>query len=1414
MKYLLLFIAVSFSANSEDKRVFIVEFYDEPLSVLYGTELSSNKADESKDSMHKLHSKFIEKLLKKSSHNKQKTLSVKHEYFHAINGLALELSEQQLQWLAQQDEIKSIHQERFYRINTDVGPSWIGADSVWNGLSMDKPPNRGEGVVVGIIDTGINPSHPSFQEVSQAGTVDQYSHTNPRARTYGLCTTQTCNDKLIGIYDFTDEGTAGIDTVGHGSHVAGIATGNVYSTNYLGLDFEISGVAPRANLISYKACFYSEEASGGRCSSSALLAAIDQATADRVEVVNYSIGAKTPCSPWGGLDNNGSFCGSFSVGLEAVAMLNARESGVIFVVSAGNNGPSDASIGYPAVAPWVLAVANTTHSRQLQSSVVDFSGGVSSLDELVGASATAGIGRLKIVHARDYGNALCGQGDPELKSKCNGTGNDVLTGASNPFAANTFNGEIVVCDRGSYGRIEKGFNVLQAGAAGYILANTVGQQESIVADNHCLPATHLGNVDGSKLRNWLESGQDHRGRITGQTLVYDEALGDILNTSSSRGPTEIVYSTAFSSGTSRKALNYMKPNISAPGTSIISAGANGSELATLTGTSMAAPHVAGAVALLKAAHPNYGPAEIISSLSLTADNSRMLKEDKKTKAEFIDQGAGRTQVDQAVSNSLYLDVTREEFIAANPQNGGQVQSLNLPELVNDNCYPSCNFSRRVKLLNSYNVVNPVWQVSIEQNNGLNITVEPSQFDFNSTEVVELDITVNTTANDVIGDWAEAKIVFTVTSSTASNPLLDTIEPAISKLPVAVFVPAGDFPELIERSSETRHGKFSIDMSNIASMSEATYTGLGPKSPQVTPFSLLASNGTPVFNSNGEYNNNGSSSFYLLELSTEKLALMIEAVNENSVDLYIGRDININDTPDEYEVLCHKSAIVLKGNCLLTDVVAGKYWVLIHNSASNINSNGFTNLVTFDLQSDKPQHAFFQFDLDFKQGKGLYIQAPVKTQNSTQLQVSYELPSATSENGSYYGLIAVGADANSVGKTAVIPVKINANEATNEKLYSLNNETADFRFSEGEKLSHMFFDTSPAVATASFYSFDVPYQLNLYRTDLDFDPLNLALDLTGLTADITVSSHALPVGTPPPANYANNEIADVDLSAYPPSRWYVEVIPSQAENSVAPAGYFAFKLIFTTLAEEDLIQPVQSLWYNPQRSGWGIDLSQTQTYQAVTWYRYSDDGTRPIWYQAVGELTNRNIWRGEMNLIRWNGEQADLQNFGSISLLYLDSNKAIMTVSMPDKTYSEPITALYSPNLNCPQVNANSILDVTGLWYLPEHPGYGSTVLATETTETTLFYFYDDDGLPIWAVGNRTFDTAETVMQQAFNGFCPDCEYSLPTFEDIGLIQNTYENEAFGSTSAIIELLPPLVGQWQSSGDSQKINLNFGCIIAE
>src|SRR5215213_10000095 len=176
-------------------------------------------------------------------------------YRYAYNGLALALAGDEVGRVSALPGVRKIRRDFTRQLETDAGPTWIGAPSIWAG-SGGLPGTKGEGVVVGVIDTGVNHDHPSFAD---PGPVDGYAYANPRGTYLGVCDPVTgapfCNDKLIGAWDFT--GTSPEDTNGHGSHTASTSAGNVVDGRLVGptltVEKRLSGVAPHANLITYKA---------------------------------------------------------------------------------------------------------------------------------------------------------------------------------------------------------------------------------------------------------------------------------------------------------------------------------------------------------------------------------------------------------------------------------------------------------------------------------------------------------------------------------------------------------------------------------------------------------------------------------------------------------------------------------------------------------------------------------------------------------------------------------------------------------------------------------------------------------------------------------------------------------------------------------------------------------------------------------------------------------------------------------------------------------------------------------------------------------------------------------------------------------------------------------------------------------
>lgn len=232
------------------------------------------------------------------------------------------------------------------------------ADQIWNGLA-GIPGTQGEGIIVGVIDTGINPFNPSFADIGGDG----YDHTNPFGAGVYVGVSDPgnpsydpsipCNDKLIGIWGYPSADPSPVDTNGHGSYTASTAAGNIVNAlvstaSGYSLSKTITSVVPHANIIAYDGC-----TDGGGCLGAALAAARDQALIDGVDVINYSIGDGSTPDPWNDA--------------ESIQWLALRTAGVFVATSAGNAGNAPETLSSPGDIPWITTVGASTHACSLSN---------------------------------------------------------------------------------------------------------------------------------------------------------------------------------------------------------------------------------------------------------------------------------------------------------------------------------------------------------------------------------------------------------------------------------------------------------------------------------------------------------------------------------------------------------------------------------------------------------------------------------------------------------------------------------------------------------------------------------------------------------------------------------------------------------------------------------------------------------------------------------------------------------------------------------------------------------------------------------------------------------------------------------------------------------------------------------------
>lgn len=1283
-----------------------------------------------------------------------RALAPRAVYRYTSNGMALSMSADEAARLARVPGVIDVRPQRIAHILTDAGPQWIGADKLWNGQVPNIAGTKGEGVVIGIVDTGISPTHPSFAATGPDG----YAIQNPRGHYFGLCASAqaSCNSKLIGIYDFTDEGTKGIDSVGHGTHVAGIAAGDAMNNALQGttvsLQRAVSGVAPHANIIMYKACVAAtDDNPDGGCPESSLVKALDQATADGVDVINYSIGGGAQ-DAYAMLDQGNN---------DAYSMFNARAAGIVVVAAAGNEGPGAGSLDEPGNVPWVIGVANSSHNRRFANSLGGFSGAPNAPGTLTGQGYTAGFGPAEIVYAGDFGNALCGVGDSDYPP----------TGKSNPFAPGTFHGQIVVCDRGIYARVEKGFNVKLAGAGGYILANTQADGESVISDDHYLPAVHLGYSEGAALKAWLKSPGSHNGTIAGVSAVLNDAYGDILESSSSRGP------YGFGGG-------ILKPDITAPGTNILSSDYHSSGLAFMTGTSMASPHVAGAVALLVAAHPDWSPAQLESALIGSALPGSVREQDAVTLATPLEAGAGRAQPATAAQAGLYLPLSAADFRVQNPSRGGNPATLNRPGIESESCAGQCSFTRTVTDMSG----GGSWTASVvDASEFAKITVTPAQFSLASAASQALKVSVDVSDAHLTGNWASARIV--LHKNSGGKAAVDTA------LTLAVYSSPGNAPPFQDLATSGPGGNQTIQLGALAALPQATFTatslvpatetkmtlGVDTKSNDI--YSTFPGTGKQFVLIPNVYANDPDAgkagSVFIVELA---------ASTAQEADLFAGIDSNSDGQPNYAEQQCGQASYSgAPVRCVIDLRNAGpvNVWALVDIPKNNSGGN-----YAVTLRSGIPYVGDTIAGVA-RGGFGVVGPGHVAAQAGFGIRMFWGSPAGFDgllPGTRYFGAVLLdpqkGGGFDTLGQAGLVPFALTRTAGNDDVADALEPSAQRTLFlAPGESLTHQFVD----VAGQSTLLLSTAWKSAQNRSTLNFRVAR---------ADFPASSESPQIAAAPAAGNGDAQwtltAAAASASSTVPAnagRWYVVVSNAGSTNA-------EFNLNLQTNLIEQVATPGAGAYYNPQRSGHGIYMSQGGDQQAAYWYTYLEDGT-PIWYgvQNTAPAAGAGAWTAPLARVTWDGNGINAYaEAGNVIITPINANDYMFSWHLYGATGSEHFT-LIGPNVCVPFNGAQG--DFTGQWYAPAQSGYGMDVLALPELQNDTFYFYDSLGQPRWADGNvATFGAHANVSLMQYSGFCPSCSYAAVATKTIGNLKIDYSDVLSGRYSTDLTLQPPLSGTWK------------------
>jgi subtilisin family serine protease len=694
-----------------------------------------------------------------------------YRYRYSMNGFAAVMTVEQANKVEHMEEVLRIWEDEVRPLATNYSASFLDLFNEDTGLRGPAGLD-GEDIIIGVIDSGIAPEHPAVQETrpvdrpsrcwstwaevtllgrwlcksySRADDIVDYE---PPENWNGICETgpefdeDDCNSKMIGARTFVDGARAtgpiaegeifsARDVDGHGTHIATTAAGNKVRAEIFGRSFgSVEGMAPRARIATYKACWLRPGNTRASCNTSDLANAIDMAVADGVDIINYSIGSSlyTITAP------------------DDFALIGAAKAGVLTVVAAGNEGPFFDTITSPASNPAVMTVGASTRDGQhsVQALEVTAPPSVAALYEVKEAAFTPA---LRDVGPIEEDLVLVDDADTTLPDGSDGTTMDACQPLDN--AANV-DGKIAFIERGGCDFDIKVQNAEDAGAVAALIFNIAGPPIVMIGDPELvdIPAMMIGGADGNLLLDELDADQTVTMTLDAGLFIDVGDTGNEMANFSSRGPGVVP--------------DILKPDVTAPGVNILAghtpdaiSSIPGELFRFLSGTSMATPHVAGVAAMLKQGHPDWSPAAIKSALMTTARQDVQMPDE----LDIIpfDYGSGHIVPNTSNSPGLVYDMTDDEYDTFSCAIGSpdvtqarcdELEALGFSFEPADLNQPNISLSRLTsartvtRRVTSVSDTTETYNVEIEYPIGVDVQISPSTLTLGPGQSAEFDVTLS------------------------------------------------------------------------------------------------------------------------------------------------------------------------------------------------------------------------------------------------------------------------------------------------------------------------------------------------------------------------------------------------------------------------------------------------------------------------------------------------------------------------------------------------------------------------------------------------------------------------------------------------------------------------------------------------
>lgn len=695
-----------------------------------------------------------------------------YSYVYGMNGFAARMTPAAAQKLEALPEVANVWEDEVRPLATNYSADFLGLfngeESLRGGLGLD-----GEDVVIAFIDSGVHPEHPALADTEEADRprlcrgswaensllgrwlCRKYRRAEdrlvfePPVDWQGICEAgeefeeSDCNNKLIGARWFAEGARAGgpiddgeifspRDVDGHGTHTATTAAGNRVTATINGIDIgRVEGMAPRARVAVYKACWLRPGEQRASCNTSDLARAVDAAVADGVDIINYSVGSSLLriSAP------------------DDIALLGAAKAGVLAVVAAGNDGPNLGTIGSPAGGPWVLTTGATTRDGETSREAMEI-------------EAPAAIAGRYAVREADFTPPLSEEGSIEGLLVLVDDGEDVLpdgaAGTTTDACEDLVNddeieGNIAFIQRGGCDFDVKIANAAEAGAAAVIVYNDAGDpivMRSTSAAVTTVPAVMVGQADGMLFVAEIDAGSEITAVLDESLFLTERETGNVMPGFSSRGPGPV--------------RGILKPDVTAPGVNIL-AGTSpdavntgvGETFGYLSGTSMATPHVSGVAALLLEQNPGWSPAALKSAL-MTTGRQDLTQPDGETPLHAFDFGAGHIVPNAAADPGLVYELSADDYDAVacgfdysvvTAERCAELQAAGFSFLARDMNQPSVAVSRLTneqtltRRVTNVDDESGIYAVEVEAPPGIRVSVSPPTLSLAPGATAEYQVTL-------------------------------------------------------------------------------------------------------------------------------------------------------------------------------------------------------------------------------------------------------------------------------------------------------------------------------------------------------------------------------------------------------------------------------------------------------------------------------------------------------------------------------------------------------------------------------------------------------------------------------------------------------------------------------------------------